>query len=121
MEIFLNRLDICFNNALLTEKKELKESSLNKVLILLRYCRMTVDLINYLYSINKNTFIDFIYQCDKPSLILLTYDLEAIGKAIEIPDNTYIAFYNNSFHIEYIPNSPKSDSSSINDEWGLSN
>lgn len=118
MDIFLNRLDICFNNALLMKKMEQKEVALNKILILLRYCRMTTDLVNYLFTLNKDAFLEFIGTCDKPSLILLTYDFEAIGKAIQIPNNTYITFHNNAFHIEYIPDSPKSDSSSIHSEWG---
>lgn len=119
MENFLNRLDVCFYNALLTNKIDQKEKIINKVFTLIKYCRMTTDLINYLYTFNNDTFSQFIKTCEKPSLILLTYDLEAIGNAINIPSTMYLLFRNNSFYIDYKPISPNSNSSnSIHSEWG---
>lgn len=119
MEIFLNRLDICFNNAVLTKKVDQKEKILNKVLMLIRYSKMTTDLINHLYIENPEMFLGFINNLKKPSLVLLTYDLEAIGKAIHIPDEMYIVINNNTFHLDFKPTSPNSDSStSIHSEWG---
>lgn len=120
MEIFLNRLDICFNNAILTKDIKQKEVVLNRVLLLLRYFKLTMDLFDSLYKINSESYMKFINSC-KPSLILMSYDLISIGKAINIPDNMYITYTNNSFYIEYTPTSPKSESSdSLHSEWGYS-
>lgn len=117
MEIFLNRLEILFCNAVLSKKVDQKEIILNKVLNLLKFYRIITDLMNYLYSYNPELFQEFLIKFNKPSLILLTYDLNAIGKAIVLPEDRYLTFYNNSFRIEYKPTSPTSQSSNYS-EWG---
>jgi len=119
MEGFLNKLDICFNNALLTKKTEQKMVILNKILPLLKCCRITTDLFNYLHSLNNELFLNFILNCKKPSFILLTYDLISIGNAINLSEDMYIVYYNNLFYAKYKPKSPISDSTgSIHSEWG---
>ncbi len=115
MEYFLNRLDICYYNAIITKKIEQKESILNKVLYLIQYCKMCVDLINFLHTTSTD-FIDFINHIDKPSLVLMTYDLELIGKSINLPDNLYINYHNNTFIIESRVTSPLSIHSD-DSEW----
>lgn len=116
MEYFLNRLDICYNNVLLSKKIEQKELILNRVLGLLQYCRMSLDLINFLHESSDN-FIEFINSINKPSLILMTYDLEMIGKSIGLPNNLFIAYYNNLFHIDYKVLSPLSSHSDNSNSW----
>lgn len=119
MDHLLNRLEISFCNLTLTKNIDQKEAILNKALVLIRYYRIVTDLMHYLYSINPELFQEFITKFNKPSLILLTYDLEAIGKAIGLSNDNYIVFRNNTFHVEYKPISPKSDSThSIHSEWG---
>lgn len=115
MEYFLNRLELCYYNILLTDRIEQKLTTLNKTCTLLKYFRITMDMFNYLYTLDSELFMNFINNCKKSSLILLTYDLQAIGKSINIPENTYLT-YNGSFHIEYVPTDISSDSS--HSEWG---
>lgn len=115
MNLLINRLDICYNNLLLTNDLDKKEKIINKILIILRYCRTASDLINYLFMSNKEMFYEIIDKFKKPCLILMTYDLRTIGKYINIPDDTTLEYYNNSFHIDYIPKSPNNSEL----EWGL--
>lgn len=115
MEHFLNRLDIFYYNLILTNDINKKELILNKILLLLQHFRITMDMFNFLHKAYPQIFIDFINQCGKPSLILMVYDLNAIGKAIGIPDNTYICTTYNSFRIEYNNVTESIDSS--DGEW----
>lgn len=123
MEYLINRLDICYNNLLLTKRSEQKEKILNKILLILRYCKIATDLVNYLYLIDKDNFYKFMKVFDKQCLILMIYDLQAIGEAINIPDGTTLEFYNNSFHIDYniVEDSPKGSVDSSNLKWGDTN
>lgn len=120
MNQFINRLEISFCNLVLTKNINQKELILNKTLVLVGYYRMLIDLMNYLYSFSPELFQEIITRFSKPSLILLTYDLQAISKAIGLSDDSYIIYDNNSFHIENKQISPRSDSThSIHSEWGL--
>ncbi len=120
MEQFLNRLDILFYNTIITKNIEKKELLLNRVLNFIRYHRILTDMINYLYMSDKDTFEQFIDKINKPSLILLTYNLENISKKIKLPDNYYIIFSNSSFHIiNNTPISPTMSNKSIHSEWGI--
>lgn len=122
MDLYYNKIDIGYYNMVITKKVDQKVLILNKLLNLLKCNRNTNDLINYIYSINPKNFIEFIKLINKPSLIMLTYDLIEIGKFIEIPENTCITYSNNAINIEYISeDSPKSILSDYScKEWGLS-
>lgn len=91
-----------------------KTSLLNKVMNVLRYCRMTMDFVEFIHSREPYSFEDIMKKLDKPSLVLLTYDLSAIGDAIKIPEGTFISNQNGSFFIEYT--SPVCSSAS-SDKW----
>ena len=117
MNQILNRLDISFHNLTLTQNNIKKEEILNKVYNMMKCYRFLTDFINHLYMCNSKVFQEFLININKPSLILLIYDLQTIGSSINLSTDTYLTFYNNLFHIEYKPNSPKSNSS-IHSEWG---
>lgn len=114
MECFLNRLDIYFYNIVLAKTLDDKSKSFNKLINLLKYCKMTLDFVDYVYSRDKTLLTNIIDTLNKPSLIMLSYDLDAIGKAIGIPENSKIVYYTGSFHIEY---SSPTLSSTSSCEW----
>ena len=114
MRNFLNRLDIYYYNIVISKSLDQKAKALNKVINMLRYCRMTLDFVDYFYSHDHELLLNIINVLNKPSLILLTYDLEAIGKAIGIPDGSIIVGYNDLFHIEYLSPTQSTHSSC---EW----
>lgn len=119
MEAFLNRLEISYCNINLCKNVNKKEVLLNKVLAMIKYYRLLMDFITYLHIFNPEDLQEFITKLNKPSLILLSYDLNAIGKAVKLSDDFLLTFHNNAFHVEYKPISPTSDSThSLHSEWG---
>lgn len=120
MDIFLNRLEMIYYNTLITKRIEKKEILLNQLIILVKYNRQFTDIINYIYSLDKDLFNEYINKINKPYLILLTYDLQGIADSINLSNDTFISIENNSFHVNFKPLSPCSDSSSLHSEWGRS-
>jgi hypothetical protein len=119
MNAILNKLEISYYNIIFTKKIDQKENILNKTLSLLKYYKILLDFINYIYLINPILFQDYLNKINKPSLVLLTYDLDSIGNSIGLPEDMCLSFYNNAFHVEYKPTSPKDDSTdSLHSEWG---
>ena len=110
MDIFLNRINICYINALLTNDIDKKISILNNILPILKYYRSITDFVQFMY-VNDVTFIK-----NMPHLILLTYDLEMIAKSIGVSDNIVIYFENNNFYADYKQISPLSNLSN-EDQW----
>lgn len=117
MDHFYNRLSICYNNAILTKDITHKETILNRVLKLLKYFRIDSSLFNYLHTTDPKSFNDYLITIKKPYLILLTYDLDAIGQSINIPSDAYISYYDNAYHITYLDEIESHLSSRSGNEW----
>jgi hypothetical protein len=123
MDQFLNRLEICYYNMILTNLVIKKEKILNDILNLLKYQRLTTDLFNMLYISNPVVYNTFINEIGYPSLILLTYNLLAIEKSINLSKNNFIVFNNNKFYIKYknYNNDKSDDNDKINNDDNSNN
>jgi len=118
MDTFLNKLDITYYNLIHTNNIHQKEVILNNLHEIYRYYSQIIGLLNYLYVSNPEYLHEFLLKINKQSLILLTRDLNVIKTMINIPENMHILYYDNLFHIDYIPISPSNDDQSIHSEWG---
>lgn len=128
MESYLIKLEINYCNLINSKKISKKENILNNILNIIKYNRALTDFINYLYCNNEEFFNNLIETYNKPSLVLLLYDIKVIEKLINLPQNFHLLFYDNLFHIDEIisdDNNQNTDSNvesdfNSNDEWGLS-
>ena len=108
MDIFLNRLEICYYNALMAKNIDIKARVLNRLPIILMYSKYITDLFYLLHKRNAKLFDDM------PYLVLLTYDTVAIGEAIKIPVSSQLTYEDHTFKIDYIINFDDYDSDSSN-------
>jgi hypothetical protein len=121
MNSFFDRLEICYYNLLLTKDNVIREKVLNIILIMISY--YPIFIIDVVYNLNKKMFIDMINNCNKPYLLFLTYDLEAISELLSFK----IAYYNKQFYIttdddetENKNDEDNEDGETENLEWGNS-
>lgn len=114
MKPLLNIMQLCYYNIKNVRDLYCKEKYLNRFLILLRHNNQMMRFITNQYIENPDEITNYIINTNQEYLILLTGDVGLIQKYIGIPDNMYLTYYDNTFHIEEITSQ---DSDEINDSW----
>lgn len=99
MESLLNRLNLCFTNINLTTNTSQKIKILNKTLFIIKHYKPLMDILDYIHRLNPILFNEYIKNIGHPCLILMTYDLDAIGMFINLPFNSYIRYNNGLFKL----------------------
>jgi hypothetical protein len=111
MKPLLNIMQLCYYNIKNVHDLYCKEKYLNRFLILLKHNNQMMKFLTNQYFENPEEITNYITSTNQEYLILLTGDVNLIQKYIDLPDNMYLTFYDNSFHIEFNQDTNEADNS----------